>query len=112
MYRISNSEASDSLTLYQPIEFKKYATSGELDNSKYPEYVGTLNVEISGEDERIINSETIEKISYEALNTVYYPLRTIAQQKERINFTLAGRTETQDFSGNDDPTWLYLYKKN
>ena len=109
MYRVGE-KSSDSITLYQTIDVIKKQSSKKLDVSLYPNYIEDIYLNISGEeDEHLINSETVEMLRYEPLDTIYNPLRTIEQQKDRIAFSLIGTARSVDVGGSHDYIHCRIY---
>ena len=111
LYRIER-RTQDSITLYQIVNISKSQSTKELDVSLYPDYIETIYLNINetqSGDETIVNSETIEMQSYEPLNTIYYPLRTINQYKDKVKITLCVEAYADDDGDWDDDAGYILW---
>lgn len=101
-----------NLTIKQTVSFISKADSGtSLDVSDYPEYIGTPQLIIKGNDSSVELKETIEKDSYEPL-IVYHPIRKIADYKDKILASFIGYAYSQDKSGEDYTKMIYFYKRS
>ena len=101
-----------NLTIKQTVSFISKADSGiSLDVSDYPEYIGTPQLIIQGNDSSVELQEIIEKDSYEPL-IVYHPIRTIADYKDKILASFIGYAYSQDKSGEDYTKMIYFYKRS
>lgn len=101
-----------NLTIKQTVSFIAKAASGtSLDVSDYPEYIGTPQLIIKGNDSSVELKETIEKNSYEPI-IVYHPIRKIADYKDKILASFIGYAYSQDKSGDDYTKMIYFYKRS